>query len=155
MSEEHAALMQQLTGTWRLVSSEFRTSAGAAIYPLGEDAEGLCLISAEGYLAGQLMRRDRPPFAGGDQASGTPEEVRAALEGYVAYYGPFELDPERRRLVTRVEGSLFPNWLGSEQERFYQFDGNRMTLTTPPMVLGDEEFRGVLVWERVQSPGAG
>jgi hypothetical protein len=155
MDREREALMQQLVGTWRLVSSEFRTSAGAVIHPLGEDAQGLCLISAEGYLAGQLMRRDRPAFAGGDQASGTPEEVRAAMEGYVAYYGPFELDPEGRRLVTRVEGSLFPNWLGSEQERFYRFEGDRMTLTTPPMALGDEEFHGVLVWERLQSPLGG
>jgi hypothetical protein len=155
MSEERVEAMQQLVGTWRLVSSEFRTSSGAPVYPLGRDAEGLCLISAEGYLSGQLMRRDRPPFASGDQSSGTPEEVRDALEGYVAYFGPFELDPERKRLVTRVEGSLFPNWLGSEQERFYQFEGNRMTLTTPPMAFGDEEFRGLLVWERVQSSNEG
>ncbi len=155
MEQEREALMRQLVGTWRLLSSEFRTSGGAVIYPLGENASGLCLISAEGYLSGQLMRRDRPPFAGGDPASGTPEEVRAALEGYVAYYGPFELDPEGQRLVTRVEGSLFPNWLGSEQERFYRFEGDRMTLTTPPMALGDEEFHGVLVWERVQSPVGG
>jgi hypothetical protein len=149
MDSDRAQVMKRLAGTWRLVSSEFRTSGGAVIYPLGEDALGLCLVSEQGYMSGQLMRRDRPGFAGGDQASGTPEELKAAVEGYVAYYGPFELDLENSRLITHVEGSLFPNWVGGEQERFYSLEGDRLTLTTPPMELGGEEFRGVLTWERV------
>lgn len=100
------------------------------------------------YMSGQLMRRDRPDFASGDQSSGTPEEIKAAMEGYVSYYGPFELDLEQRKLITHVEGSLFPNWIGKDQERFFELSGDRLILKTTPFAFGDEEFVGVLVWER-------
>lgn len=148
MTPNKKEALNQLTGTWRLLSSEFRTSGGEAIYPLGEDAGGQCILTPDGYMSGQLMRKDRPRFAAGNQASGTPEEIKAALEGYVSYYGPFDIDPARQQLTTHVEGSLFPNWIGEDQVRFYEFSENRLTLKTPPIPLGDDEVTGYLIWER-------
>ena len=52
--------LQQLAGVWRLVSSTFSTSAGKVIYPLGENAEGLAIFTASGYLSAQLMRPGGP-----------------------------------------------------------------------------------------------
>ena len=43
MNDEHAQTVGQLEGTWSLVSSEFRSSAGDIVYPFGEDALGLAL----------------------------------------------------------------------------------------------------------------
>ena len=94
------------------------------------------------------MRRNRPLFAAGDQASGTPEEIQAALQGYVAYYGSCEVDEEKKTLTTYVEGSMYPNWVGTRQLRYYQLRGNQLVLKTPPMPVGDQEFTGVLTWER-------
>ena len=97
MSDDHNEILRQLTGVWRLVSSEFRTSSGGVMYPLGEDALGQAIFTESGYLSGQLMRRDRPAFASGDQASGTAEEVQAALQGYVALLGSLALTFDRYR----------------------------------------------------------
>lgn len=149
MENEHAQTVKQLAGVWRLVSSEFRTASGNVIYPLGEDALGQAIFTESGYISGQLMRQNRPVFASGDQASGTPEEIAAALHGYVAYYGPCEIDVERKTLTTTVEGSLFPNWVGGRQLRFYELSDKQLVLTTPPISLGNEEITGVLSWERV------
>ena len=99
-------------------------------------------------MSGQLMRRDRPRFAAGNQASGTPDEIKAALEGYVSYYGPFDIDPAKQQLITHVEGSLFPNWIGEVQVRCSELSANRLTLKTPPIPLGDDEITGYLIWER-------
>jgi len=148
MNEAHERTLQKLIGVWRLVSSEFRTSSGDVIYPLGEDAQGLAIFSESGYMSAQLMRQDRPLFAAGDQASGTPEEIQAALQGYAAYYGPCELDPEQKTLTTQVEGSMYPNWVGSEQVRFYELTDSQLILKTTPISLGEETFTGILTWER-------
>lgn len=149
MNPQQQEILNHLAGAWRLLSSEFRTSRGDVIYPLGEDAGGQCILTKEGYMSGQLMRRDRPLFAAGNQAAGTPEEIKAALEGYVSYYGPFDIDPARQQLTTHVEGSLFPNWIGEDQVRFYELTENRLTLRTPPIPLGDDEVTGYLIWERL------
>ena len=148
MDDEHDDFLRRVSGAWRLVSSEFRTSDGDVMYPLGEDAQGLAVFTESGYVSAQLMRQGRPPFASGNQASGSNEEAQAALQGYVAYYGPCEVDREKRTLTTRVEGSLLPNWIGGEQLRFYELQGERLRLETPPMTFADGEFTGVLVWER-------
>ena len=148
MNNEVARTLKQLTGVWRLVSSEFRTSSGSVIYPLGEDALGQAIFTESGYMSGQLMRQNRPEFASGNQAAGTPEEIQAALQGYVAYYGPCEVDVEKQTLTTYVEGSMYPNWVGGQQVRFYELADNRLVLKTTPIAFGDEEFIGVLTWER-------
>jgi len=148
MNDEYAVVVRQLAGVWSLVSSEFRTSSGNVIYPLGEDALGQAIFTESGYMSGQLMRQGRPAFASGDQASGTPEEVQTALQGYVAYYGKCDVDVEQQTLTTHVEGSMYPNWVGSQQVRFYELSDTQLILKTPPIAFGDEEFTGVLTWER-------
>jgi hypothetical protein len=148
MESEHIKTVKQLAGVWRLVSSQFRTSGGEVIYPLGEDALGQAIFTETGFMSGQLMRQGRPQFASGNQASGTAQEMEAALQGYVAYYGTCEVDVEKQTLTTHVDGSMYPNWVGGFQTRFYQLDDKQLTLTTPPITIGDEEITGVLVWER-------
>ena len=148
MNSKQAQMVRQLAGVWRLVSSEFTTSSGKVIYPLGEDALGLAIFTESGYMSAQLMRQGRPAFASGDQASATPEEIQAALQGYVAYYGHCEVDVEQQTLTTYVEGSMYPNWVGSQQVRFYELSDTQLILKTSPIAFGDEEFTGVLTWER-------
>ena len=148
MNDEHAQTVKQLAGVWHLVSSEFRTSSQDVIYPLGEDAQGLAIFSESGYMSAQLMRQNRPLFAAGDQASGTPEEVQAALQGYVAYYGPCQVEVGQKTLTTQVEGSMYPNWVGGEQVRFYELTDSQLILKTTPIAFGEEKFTGILTWER-------
>ncbi|MFO7963639.1 MAG: lipocalin-like domain-containing protein [Desulfobacterales bacterium] len=148
MKTDYDTIFKQFTGSWRLIASEFRTSGGEVIHPLGDDALGRVIFSRSGFMSAQLMRKGRPGFASEDPSNGTFEEIKSAFEGYIAYYGPFELDLEKQRLITHVEGSLFPNWVGADQVRFFEFNGDRLTLKTPPFAFGDEKFQGVLVWER-------
>ena len=148
MEDDNARTIKRLAGVWRLLVSEFRTSNGDVIYPLGEDALGQAIFTESGYMSGQLMRQNRPLFASANQAAGTDEEVRAALEGYIAYYGPCEVDAGNKTLTTVVEGSLFPNWVGGTQLRYYELSATQLILKTPPISYGDMEITGVLTWER-------
>jgi hypothetical protein len=143
--------IQRFIGTWKLVTSEFRTSDGKVTYPLGEKAVGILIYDGGGRMAAQLMRPDRPNFVSGDMRGGTPEEIRTAAEGYVAYFGTYEVDDKKGTVVHHVEASLFPNWLGQDQVRFFEYsaDANVLTLKTLPILSGGQEITGVLVWKRL------
>ena len=139
----------RFVGTWRLVSSEFRRSDDTIVYPYGDDAIGLLIYAATGHMAVQLLRAHRPLFAAGDPYRGTPEEIKAAFEGYIAYFGSYEVNEAEGVVTHHVHGASFPNWIGGDQQRFFAFAGNQLILSTPPILAGTSTMTGVLIWERV------
>ncbi len=138
--------LAQFAGCWKLVSHEFRSSDGKIIHPWGEDPVGMSINDGKGHFSAQIMRRDRPKFA---SQSPTFDELKAAYAGYVAYFGTTEVNEKEGFRINHVEGSLNPNWVGGEQIRHYELSGNRMTLRTPPVKIGDIELTGSLTWERI------
>ncbi len=70
------------------------------------------------------------------------------MQGYVAYYGHCQIDVEQQTLTTDVEGSLYPNWVGGQQVRYYELTDGQLVLKTSPIPFGEEEIIGVLTWER-------
>jgi hypothetical protein len=48
-----------------------------------------------------------------------------------------------------VELSLFPNWVGTDQERSVELTGNRRILSARPLLLAGTRQVPRLVWERV------
>ena len=140
-----------LQGTWRLVSWENRSAAGEVTYPLGPDAVGYLTYTADGYVFVALMRADRAAFAAGDLLAGSPDERAAAAAGYISYAGTFEVRADR--VIHHVLASLFPNWVGTDQERFIGWEGERLLLSTAPTVFAGRQQTGHLVWERVGRDG--
>jgi hypothetical protein len=138
----------RLVGVWRLVSCTGHWSDGRVTHPYGPDPAGLLVYSAEGLFSAQMHSRARSIFEGGNSLKGTPEEVRAAFESYVAYYGTYEVAEEAGRLTHNVDGSLFPNWGNDRQERLFRFEDERLVLTTPPFVGKRAQLTLTLVWER-------
>lgn len=136
-----------LVGTWRLVSWESRDADGEVRYPFGRAASGYLIYTADGYMSATLRGVDRPPFAAGDLLRGTTEEQAKAAATCIAYAGPYEL--LEGRIVHHVEVSLFPNWAGGAQERRYELAGDRLSLSTAPLLQAGKERRAFLVWERV------
>ncbi len=94
-----------------------------------------------------IMGPNRLKFATDDLLSGTPEEEAQAEETYVSYCGRYEF--HRDTVIHHVELSLFPNWVGGEQERLVDLRGDRLTLSTRPLLLGGIQQTAHLIWERV------
>ena len=137
-----------LIGTWRLLSWENRSvEDGQISYPLGEDASGYIMYNPDGYMFVAIMSPYRLKFAGGDLLSGTPEEEAQAEETYVSYCGQYDFDGDK--VVHHVELSLFPNWVGVDQERLVELKGNRVTLSTHPILMQGKQQTAHLIWERV------
>jgi Lipocalin-like domain len=135
-----------LVGTWRLISWENRAADGRISYPVGTAPLGYIIYSEHGYMFVAIMRRNRPSFSAGDLLRGTPEEKVQAAETYVSYCGKYDFRGET--VVHHVELSLFPNWVGVDQERLVEVTANRLTLSTRPTLLDGIEQTARLVWER-------
>ena len=113
-------------GTWRLLSTEFRTEDGSPTdSPYGADPQGLLMYDGLGNMSAQLSQGSRQPFPTADRKAGSPGQVRAAFESYQAYCGRYRVDEDQKLITHTVTQSLLPNWVGSEQRRYFTFrDGN-------------------------------
>jgi Lipocalin-like domain len=147
MDQVHAH--DALVGAWRLVSWENQAADGQVTYPMGPDPMGY-VIYADGRFSVTISRRGRAGFAGGDLLSGTTEEEARAVEGFVAYAGRYSFLGDR--VIHHVELSLFPNWVGSDQQRWVGLAGDRLTLSASPLLLAGKPQVPRLVWERVDAP---
>src|SRR5919107_2377877 len=137
-----------LVGTWRLISWETRSVDGQKIsYPFGREAVGYIMYNEDGYMFVAITCPNRQRFAAGDLLSGSTEEKAHAASTYVSYCGKYEFQEDR--VIHHVDVSLFPNWVGVDQERLVELTGNRLALSTRPMLLGGIQQTAHLIWERV------
>jgi hypothetical protein len=133
-----------LAGTWDLVDFISRDPDGTETTPFGR-ALGRLMYDPHGHMAGQIMRPGRAAVGRGDDA---PQQARAAFEGYIAYYGSYEVSADGALVTHRVTGSLNPAIVGTEQVRRMRLEGDRLVL--------EADFRtsrGIVVqtltWRRV------
>jgi len=138
-----------VVGTWKLISVKADNSKGDVIYPYGEDAFGILMYDANGYMYTLLMRRGRSKFVSGEMWSGTSEELKEAFEGFDAYCGTYELDIENGKVTHHVEGARFPNWEGTDQQRFFELSDDRLVIKTVPIPSFGTEWVVSLIWDRV------
>jgi hypothetical protein len=138
---------EDLIGTWHLVSSEFRHADGEVTYPIGKDAVGLLIYTTDGHMAVQLMRIDRPAFASDDVFQGTPEEIRAAYEGFTAYFGTYTVDDVAGTVTHHIRGHIFPNRNGSQVTREFTLVDQCLTLRASVRRDG-RPLAALLIWAR-------
>ncbi len=136
------------SGTWRLLECYGKWSDGRITYPYGKEPTGLLMYDGHGSFSGQIAASERPAFQSGNLLKGTAEEIKAAFEGYIAYYGTYEVDEANSQMTHHVEGSVFPNWIGEVQTRNYQFEGERLRLNTLPIKGAKADLTVTLLWER-------
>jgi hypothetical protein len=144
-------LGERLIGTWRLVSFEYELANGATVAAYGSRPVGLLFYDGNGLMSAQIMNPERPRFVSGDRRTGTLEELHAAVEGYIAYFGTYEVDEDAGCVWHYELGDVFPNAVGTKQRRYVELVESRLVLRVPPVVLGGERMTARVVWERVGS----
>jgi Lipocalin-like domain len=98
---------------------------------------GYIMYNEDGYMFVAIMGPNRPKFAAGDHFGGNTEEKAQAAGSYVAYCGRYEFQGET--VIHHVELSLFHNWVGVDQERLVELTGDRLTLSTRPIMLAGKQ----------------
>ncbi|MEK8015652.1 MAG: lipocalin-like domain-containing protein [Candidatus Parabeggiatoa sp.] len=138
-------LKNQFIGTWRLLSCELKDDKGQVTYPFSPDAVGYIIYTETGYMSVNIMTTsNRIQFVNGnhDIAGGTTEEKIAAAETYFSYCGQYEI--RDNKVIHHVKASLFPNEVGTDLERLFEFKDNKLLLMAS--FLGQTAY---LTWERV------
>ena len=137
---------EQFLGTWKLVSFEAELQNSAQRFkPWGDDPNGHVVLAADGRMIALLT-------AGQRTVGETDSDMTGLFKSMVAYSGIYRIEGDS--LITKVDASWNEVWNGTEQERFYHFEGDRLVLTTawaPAPYLPDTPMaRGVLAWKRAQ-----
>jgi hypothetical protein len=144
----------QFIGTWQLISWEFVDNEGFISYPkegsYDNSATGYLMYTQEGYMSVVIMTTaNRPKFKGKEFFEGDSEEKIAAADTYISYCGKYEIQADK--VIHHVEASLFPNEIGTDLERSFEFNKNQLSLTTTPFVMDDKQQVVRLVWARVEN----
>jgi hypothetical protein len=118
----HAETIQ---GRWKLVAAEdLRADGSVARYPWGRHPVGSIVVSG-GWCYLQIMSSDVPSFAAGDSSVG--EQMTAALRStYIAYSGACAVDEAAGSLTLKVEAAWRPDYVGTEQKRFFRFENGKL-----------------------------
>ncbi|AFZ28182.1 hypothetical protein Cylst_6220 [Cylindrospermum stagnale PCC 7417] len=146
MSRSMTAEQKKVLGTWRLVSWENKDEQGNVTYPYGKDALGYLVYNADGYMCATLSKKNRPNFPGGDILAGTLEEQAMAVQTYIAYCGKYKVEPGK--VTHLVDVSLFPNYIGTKQERFFKFTNGKLVLTHAPELMDGKLQTPSIIWEK-------
>jgi len=89
---------KRFVGTWQLVSI---TSAGQREPNRGSNPIGLIYYDATGHMAVQIMPdRLRPKYSGTEP---TPEEAKAAITGYTAYFGTYTINEQHTSIQNKPQ----------------------------------------------------
>ena len=138
----------QFVGSWRLVSVVGQNSDGSVTYDWGKNPLGRVMFDAGGRLSLHLLDPDRPNFESGDFLGPTPEELNRAFKGYFGYFGSYAVDPDQLTVTFHIEGAAYPNYIGSDQIRYYEISADKLILRTPPERAGGEDIVYYVTWER-------
>jgi hypothetical protein len=137
----------QFIGSWELKEWTAKLTDGKIVFPYGEDAKGRITYDDIGNMAVQIMRNNRSPFLSEDPLQAQADEVLASYNGFIAYCGNYDVHPDTHQVVHQIKISSFPNWVGQNQIRFYEFREDELILSTD--LIGSSRHK--LVWKKVKN----
>jgi hypothetical protein len=135
---------EKLLGAWRLISWEEHEPGREVTYPVGPDAVGQISYDAAGRMSAQLVRPNQQRFTSEDWREASKDEKASAWSNYFGYFGTYTVNEKAATIVHHIEGSWFPNLVGTDQVRHYRFDGDRVILNA------DTKWGHVrIIWEKI------
>ena len=136
----------KILGVWKLVSFEAEIRATGQKEPvMGQNPAGYAIFTPEGRAFFMLTGDGRSPAK-------TVQERADLLNTLVAYTGTYRL--QKDEWITKVDVAWNPEWVGTEQKRFFKLEGNRLQVLTTWGVHPNWPDKGmtrrILTFERVR-----
>ena len=133
----------KLVGNWRLVSYEVEFQSTGEHEPVfGKNPTGYIIFTPEGRFMTVLT-------GDGRKSPATDQDRAELLKSMFAYTGMYRVEDDK--FIVKVDVSWYPDWVGTDQIRFFRFDGNRLHVIAAWMQyprLGRGMARGILMFER-------
>jgi len=130
-----------LIGAWRLESWSLVYGDGRLPeFPLGADAKGIIMYTADGHVSATLMRGGRVA-----KAPVTETEKAAAFADTFAYAGSYEVGDAT--VFHSIEIATDPALVGLTSTRHIELEGDVLTLSAPDFQPGNVRLQRI-VWRR-------
>jgi len=134
----------KLLGAWKLVSASSTTSTGERNEtPYGLNPVGLLTYSRDGRVTALISNGGRKRLSA---AAGTEEQAEA-FKTFLAYAGRYTLSGDK--VTHHVEISSIQNYVDKDLVRSVKFQGDQITLVTPPTRLDGKTQTIELIWQRL------
>lgn len=144
--EAAPAARSRFLGVWKLIRCERKFPDGRVDYPYGEKPVGRITYDKAGRMSAQLMRPGRrstmPSGVSLIAGKASEKEIHEAVDGFIAYFGTFDVDETTQTVIHHVQACLVPSWVGTDLKRAYRFNANRLVLTAAAAGVVE------LTWER-------
>jgi hypothetical protein len=145
----HTAAAETLQGRWKLLAAEdLRANGEVGRLPWGAHPIGSIVVD-RGWCYVQIMSSDTPAFETGQPMG---EQMKAKLlSSYIAYSGPCTIDEIAGSVTLKVEAAWRPDYVGTEQKRFFHFENGKLLFGPAPNSgrSGAERLTRRLTLERV------
>lgn len=137
---------EKLLGLWKTVSLETEyQGTSERDFPLGKNPTGYIMYTPEGRMWSIVTSEKR-------EAAKTDQDRSELFKSMFAYTGIYRVEGDK--IITKVDVSWNPAWVGKEQIRTFKIDGDRLqhisdwmpAVTKPERGMG----RGVVTLERVK-----
>jgi hypothetical protein len=148
MLAQQKSLKDQLVGSWTFISALETYPDGRKTDRWGPNPKGTLMFDANGRYVQIISRSDIPKFAANKPDMGTADENKAVVANMVVGFGTYTVNETDKTLITRVEGGLFPNAIGSEQKRIISsLTADELKYTNPTTTMGSV---AEATWKRVK-----
>jgi hypothetical protein len=132
-----------LIGTWRLKSAYFVAQrTGDRLDVLGAEPFGYAVLGSSGRMISILT-------SSADTRAASASDPAALHKSMIAYTGSWSIDDDK--FVVQVDGAWDPSWVGTEQVRYFTFDGRTLSIRTAPLdhpSFPGEEVIGYVGWAK-------
>ena len=134
-----------LAGAWRLVSAHVEwADTGETADSLGPNPDGWIVFTDSGRMIGIIT-------AAGRKDAGAAGDFEGLFKSMVAYSGSLDIDEQAGSFVNRVDTAWQPGWVGTDQVRFFSFEGDTLRIRSAEQTLpqfGDRRLTSVVVFRR-------
>jgi len=139
----------QLLGTWQLESwSIGYADRDDVTYPFGDDPVGLLIYSQDDWMSASIARRERQALPADVPFRRIDAELLAgSYRDYFHYAGRYRVVGDD--VIHYVTQSLNPNFVGTEQLRHIELDGETLVLSGRDDAGGVARFHQ-LVWHKLR-----
>jgi len=138
---------KKFVGSWKLKKWTAELNDGKVVFPFGEDAVGRISYDDKGNMSVHIMKNNRQRFESEDPLQGKPEEMITAYKDILAYCGNYEVYNNPNQVVHQIKISSFPNWVGQNQIRKFEFKDDKLILSTD--TIGSSRHK--LIWKKMKN----
>jgi Lipocalin-like domain len=150
LSESNAANQpggDQFRGSsWRIVSGSLERG-GKKVRWTPPRLQGFLMFDAGNHFLIVIVRSGLPKSTTDPGQPGTVGEKTPALQKSVACFGTYSTNHADHTISVHIEGSTFPKWTGTDQQRRFTLTGDELKWTNASLSGG---ATAELAWKRVK-----